>query len=108
MRISVWSSDVCSSDLGLFYFRTGHARVRTDYADISSATIRRDGVALFVQGLIWSVPPIFFAHPATSLELILLWKLTSCIMVGTARMYVGLLLSSIAYVRKSTRLNSSY
>src|SRR3546814_19267512 len=60
---------------GLFYFRTGHARVRTDYADISSATIRRDGVALFVQGLIWSVPPIFFAHPATPLELISLWTL---------------------------------
>lgn len=83
---------------GLFYFRTGRARVRTDYADISSATIRHDGVALFVQGLIWSVPPIFFAHPATPLELISLWTLTSCIMVGTALMYVGLPLSSIAFL----------
>src|SRR3546814_16135583 len=83
---------------GLFYFRTGHARVRTDYADISSATIRLDGVALFVQGLIWSDPPIFFAHPATPLELISLWTLTRCITVGTALMYVGLPLSSIAFL----------
>src|SRR3546814_6592287 len=30
---------------GLVYFRNGNARGRTDYADKSSATIRRDGVA---------------------------------------------------------------
>src|SRR3546814_15947486 len=80
MRISDLSADVGAADL------------------ISSASIRRDGVALFVQGLIWSVPPIFFAHPATPLELISLWTLTSCIMVGTALMYVGLPLSSIAFL----------
>src|SRR3546814_3645874 len=45
-----------------------------------------------------SVPPIFFAQPATPLELISLWTLTSCIMVGTALMYVGLPLSSIAFL----------
>src|SRR3546814_1396828 len=39
-----------------------------------------------------------FRSPATPLELISLWTLTSCIMVGTALMYVGLPLSSIAFL----------
>ncbi|MBK5264427.1 MAG: EAL domain-containing protein [Alphaproteobacteria bacterium] len=83
---------------GFLYFRAGRSRAQSDYAGVSSTTVLRDGGALFLQGLIWTVPPVVFARTADPAEIIALWTLMSCMMVGTALTYIGMPLSTLLFL----------
>ncbi|MCF8706876.1 putative bifunctional diguanylate cyclase/phosphodiesterase [Rhizorhapis sp. SPR117] len=83
---------------GFLYYRSGRARAQSDYADVTSATVLRDGGALFIQGLIWAIPPVMFARTDDPTAIISLWALMSCMMVGTALTYVGMPLSTLLFL----------
>lgn len=84
--------------LGYAHFRAGRERTRSDHAGLSARTVLHDGLTMFAKGAVWSVPPIFFPHPASTAELISLWTLMSCIMAGTALTYVGMPLSTLLFL----------
>src|SRR3546814_11128726 len=86
MRISDWSSDVCSSDLSPVLRRIGHARaepmlpalgiasaaalgsVHAEMADLAARRVARpDRVPRFALGT-WSVGPLYFGHHVRSEE----------------------------------------
>lgn len=83
---------------GVLRIHFSRARVRSDHAGLNTANVRQDGAAMLLQALIWSIPPIFFVHPAEPQALIALWTLMSCMMVGTALTYAGLPLSTLVYL----------
>lgn len=87
-----------SLGIGFLYYRTGRNRLRSEHAGVSASTVLRDGAGMLVQALVWSVPPIFFVHATDPVEMISLWVLMSCIMVGTALIYVGLPLSTLLFL----------
>lgn len=94
--LGVWSLAAFTS--GVFRYRTGRKRLEHDYAGVSASTVLTDGAAMLIQALVWSAPPLFFVHASDPVEMISLWALMSCIMVGTALTYVGLPLSTLLFL----------
>src|SRR3546814_1565238 len=102
MRISDWSSDVCSSDLAV---STGSARVITDAGDRVEALIRLDPetpVFLYVSR---KVDPLVLAQVARTQTALSDYK---TLVTRSRALELRFNIILLVVDRKSTRLNSSH
>lgn len=73
-------------------------RLRSNYAMVTASTIIRYGIGFLVQGLIWSIPLLVFADNAGAADIISLWTLSSCLLVGVAIACSGMPLATFCFL----------
>ena len=73
-------------------------RIRDDYVGVNRHAIVAHGLAALAQCACWVLAMLLFGHDATSHQIIALWTLTSCLMLGAAVTFSALPLAAIAYL----------
>ncbi|CAN5182226.1 EAL domain-containing protein [soil metagenome] len=107
----VWGVFHASADSGLLTgwmvaalittFLSTHAsseRIKNDYVGVSARMVILHGLTAMAQGLIWLGALLLFGRGAQPDQVIALWTLTSCLMVGAAVAFSALPLAAIGFL----------
>ncbi|PZU60316.1 MAG: diguanylate cyclase [Sphingobium sp.] len=82
VTLGIWTAvALAGSVLGV---RSSQRRMRADYAGVSGRDIIGSGATATIQAMIWGAAMVVFGRDAQPEQLVAMWTLTSCLMVGAA------------------------
>jgi diguanylate cyclase (GGDEF)-like protein/PAS domain S-box-containing protein len=96
MQLSVWSAlAVFATAISI---RGSADRVRNDYVGVTGKSVIFHGLAAMLQAMTWAVAILLFGRDAMPAQIVALWTLTSCLMVGAAVGFAALPLATIGFL----------
>lgn len=82
----------------LLPLRHSRQRIREDYASVTRNDILAQGGLVTLQGVLWTVATLSFSQAGHPEQIIAIWTLNSCLMVGAAVALSALPLASIGFL----------
>jgi len=75
--------------------RASRARIKTDYVGLSAGSIRWNGFGAALQGTLWALLLVLYGPTAPAAQIMGIWTLTSCLLVGAAVAFSSLPLATL-------------
>ena len=78
--------------------RASRWRVRQDYVSVARSDLLGQGLVSLIQGVLWTLPMILFGWNGTVEQVVALWTLASCLMMGAAISFAALPLATVGFL----------